>query len=359
MTEFWNAFAATTAFSLPAVRLANVRLSELTTLRVGGEIADYRKVSAESEIISAVRECDEAGKKVLILAGGSNICASDSLFDGTVIHIVSNGTSLTRDACSGGTITVAAGHSWDQFVDSVIEFGFAGVEALSGIPGSVGATPIQNVGAYGQQVSDSIARVRTYDRVEKSVKTFAASECGFGYRTSRFKEDRDRYIVLDVTFQLRNASLSQPIEYQELADYLGVAVGERKPLNEVREAVLALRTRKGMVLSDDDLDTWSAGSFFMNPIVNQAPEGAPTWPQQDGRVKTSAAWLIEQSGFSKGFVHGGAGVSTKHTLALTNRGSATGEEIIALATRISEAVKSKFEIELQPEVRLVGLSLAQ
>ena len=336
-----------------------MQLSDLTTLRVGGKIADYRRASQEADIISIVSQADEQQIPLLIVAGGSNILASDVGFDGIVLHIASSGTSLTRDACSGGTVTVAAGHSWDEFVASVVEFGFSGVESLSGIPGSVGATPIQNVGAYGQQVGDSIARVRTYDRHERAVKTFAASECEFGYRTSRFKREPDRYVILDVTFQLRNATESEPIEYAELAELLSVEVGQRRPLGKVREAVLELRRRKGMVLDPQDHDTWSAGSFFLNPVVAKVPEGAPSWPQPDGGIKTSAAWLIENAGFEKGYSRGGAALSNKHTLALTNRGGASATDIVELAREIQQGVKKKYKIELEPEVRLVGVSLAE
>lgn len=333
-----------------------MRLADLTTLRVGGKIADYRRASNEADILNIVTQADESGTPLLIVGGGSNIFASDSDFEGVVLHIASNGTSLTRDACSGGTINVAAGQSWDEFVASVIEFGFSGVECLSGIPGSVGATPIQNVGAYGQQVSDSIARVRTYDRKAKEIKTFANDECNFGYRTSRFKEEADRYVVLDVTFQLLNASESLPLQYAELAKHLGAEVGQRRPLAKVREAVLQLRGSKGMVLDPSDHDTWSAGSFFINPVVKKVPTGAPHYPDGKG-FKVSAAWLIEQSGFEKGHLHIGAGLSTKHSLALTNRGSASSQDILELAQEVRAKVKETFGIELEPEVRFVGHSL--
>lgn len=333
-----------------------MRIADLTTLRVGGKIADYRRASSETDIINIVTHADESGTPLLIIGGGSNIFASDDDFDGVVLHIASTGTSLTRDACSGGTITVAAGQSWDEFVASVVEFGFSGVEALSGIPGSVGATPIQNVGAYGQQVSDSIARVRTYDRKNKVITTFANSDCGFGYRTSRFKEEPDRYVILDVTFQLLNASESAPIQYAELAAALGVEVGQRRPLPKVRETVLQLRSSKGMVLDPSDCDTWSAGSFFINPEVEEAPVGAPSFPYGKG-FKVSAAWLIDESGYGKGYLHGGAGLSTKHSLALTNRGSATSMDILELAREVQKGVKEKFGITLVPEVRFIGHSL--
>jgi UDP-N-acetylmuramate dehydrogenase len=340
-----------------------MRWADLTTLRVGGEIRDYRRASTDVEIITAVREWDDAKKPFVIVAGGSNILAADDA-DVAVLHIVSSGTTLTRDACSGGMVTVEAGSSWDEFVLSTIDFGFSGIEMLSGIPGSVGATPIQNVGAYGQQVSETIARVRVFDRTDQQVRTFAVADCGFGYRTSRFKEERDRYVVLDVTYQLKNATESEPIRYEELATHLGVGVGQRVTLPIAREGVLDLRRRKGMVLEEHDFDTWSAGSFFLNPIVSAdiseaLPDEAPRWPGPDGLVKVPAAWLIESAGFTKGFALNGAAISTKHTLALTNRGSAKALDLISLAKEIRQSVHSRFGISLEPEPRLVGLSLSE
>jgi UDP-N-acetylmuramate dehydrogenase len=234
-----------------------------------------------------------------------------------------------------------------------------GVEALSGIPGSVGATPIQNVGAYGQEVSQTLASVRVWDRKLRGVRTFAAADCGFGYRTSRFKTDPGRHVVLAVTFQFRQGSLGAPVEYAELARSLGVEPGARAPMADVRRAVLELRARKGMVLDPADHDTWSAGSFFTNPVVAPAdvPDAAPAWPQPDGRVKTSAAWLIEQAGFGKGYGAGAARLSTKHTLALTNRGGATTAELLTLAREIRDGVEARFGIRLVNEPVLVGISL--
>jgi UDP-N-acetylmuramate dehydrogenase len=237
-----------------------------------------------------------------------------------------------------------------------------GLEALSGIPGSVGATPVQNVGAYGQEVADTIASVRCWDRVEDRQRTFAAADCGFGYRTSRFKQDPERYVVLAVTFQLRLGDLSAPVRYAELARVLGVAPGDRTSLRAVREAVLSLRSRKGMVLDADDPDTWSAGSFFTNPVLDaetarRLPAGAPSWQQPDGRVKTSAAWLIEQAGFGKGYGNERVSLSTKHTLALTNRGSARTEDLLALAREVQRGVHEKFGIRLVNEPVLVGCEL--
>jgi UDP-N-acetylmuramate dehydrogenase len=234
-----------------------------------------------------------------------------------------------------------------------------GVEALSGIPGSVGATPIQNVGAYGQEVSQTIASVRVWDRRLQGVRTFAAADCGFGYRTSRFKADPSRHVVLDVTFQFRQGELGAPVTYAELARVLDVEPGSRAPTTDVRRAVLGLRAGKGMVLDPDDHDTWSAGSFFTNPVVpaEQVPEDAPAWPQPDGLVKTSAAWLIEQAGFGKGYGEGPVRLSTKHALALTNRGDATTADLLALARELRDGVEARFGIRLVTEPVLVGCEL--
>jgi UDP-N-acetylmuramate dehydrogenase len=339
-----------------------MRLADLTTFRVGGDAGEFITVDTEADLINAVREADEKRQPLLLLAGGSNLLIADEGFDGRVVHITSGGFSLTRDACSGGMVTVPAGQEWDSFVAQMVDFHLAGIESLSGIPGSTGATPIQNVGAYGQQVSDTIAQVRTYDREEKRIRTFAAAECDFGYRSSIFKKNPDRYVVLSVTFQLRNGEFSDPIRYQEIADALGVSLGERAPLDQVRNTILDTRRKKGMILEREDHDTWSAGSFFINPVVTDEqasalPAGAPRWSQVDGSVKTSAAWLIEASGVSKGLRVGGAAISSKHVLAITNTGSAKASEIIELATQMKAAVRTHFGIELHPEPRLVGLQL--
>jgi UDP-N-acetylmuramate dehydrogenase len=288
-----------------------------------------------------------------------------------VIHVGTRGLDVeSRDVCSGALVRVAAGQPWDAFVAETVERGWMGVEALSGIPGSTGATPVQNVGAYGQEVADVIATVRTWDRQQSRVRTLAAADCDFGYRHSRLKEERfrngPRFVVLEVTFQLRLADLSTPIRYAELARSLGVQIGDRAPLALVRDAVLALRRGKGMVLDVDDHDTWSAGSFFTNPILSPAqaqrlPDAAPRWPVEpvaDGLVKTSAAWLIEHAGFGRGHgLPGPASLSTKHTLALTNRGRARAADLLALAVEVRDGVRTAFGIDLVPEPVLVGCSL--
>ena len=337
-------------------------LADLTTLRLGGPARRLVEVTDETELVAAVRAADEAAEPVLVLGGGSNVVVADEGFPGTVVLVRTTGLRTEVDACSGASITVAAGVDWDEVVARAVDEGWAGVEALSGIPGRCGAVPIQNVGAYGQDVSQTIATVRTYDRRAGQQVTFAAADCGFGYRTSRFKAEPDRFLILAMTFQLRLGDLSAPIAYAELAGRLGCAVGDRRPLRAVREAVLDLRRGKGMVLDPADHDTWSAGSFFTNPVLDVAaaarlPADAPRWPQPDGTVKTSAAWLIQAAGFGRGHGDGTVAVSDKHTLALTNRGGGTTEELLALARAIRDGVRDAFGIELEPEPTLVDASL--
>lgn len=332
-------------------------LSQHTTLRVGGPANSFVRVSNETEIIKAI---DAAGDQpILILGSGSNVLISDTGFPGVVIKIENNKVAAEVDACSGATLNIGAGEDWDSFVKTTIDRGWAGLETLSGIPGTVGASPIQNIGAYGHEVSEFIMRVRTYDRQVKAIKTFTNDECHFTYRNSIFKKNPGRYVVLEVQFNLRRGEFSAPITYEELAKELGVAVGEKADVHKVREAVLKIRARKGMLLTDNDPDTFSAGSFFTNPIVTESliPEGAPKFPQADGSFKTSAAWLIEHAGISKGQRLNGAGISSKHVLALTNADNATAADIAALAAQIRDAVKMKFGIDLVPEVNLVGLSI--
>lgn len=346
-------------------------LRDHTTLRLGGPAGRWVEAASDDELVAAVSAADAAGEPVLVLGGGSNLVVADEGFRGTVVHVATRGVVADVDdsgdpSCSGATVTVAAGESWDGLVAHAVERGWSGIEALSGIPGSVGATPIQNVGAYGQEVSQTIARVRVWDRVLRGVRSFAASECEFGYRSSRFKADPGRHVVLDVTFQFRMGSLAAPVRYAELARVLGVAEGTRAPMAEVREAVLGLRRAKGMVLDAADHDTWSAGSFFTNPFLTpeQAaalPDDAPRWEQPDGSVKSSAAWLIERAGFTKGFASAAAGervgLSTKHTLALTNRGGATTDELLTLAREVREGVQERFGVTLVNEPVTVGCAL--
>jgi len=328
------------------------KLANFTTLKVGGP-AEIVHAKSEKEIVDALIAAGD--KAVLILGGGSNLLVGDDPFNGVVIKIESAGNSYEIDACSGGLLTVAAGEDWDSFVQFTIEKGLANLESLSGIPGTVGAAPIQNIGAYGHEVGEVIARVRTFDRKLREIKTLMASDLEFGYRTSLFKRDPDRYVVLDVTFHLRRGENSLPIQYEELAKALGVEIGARVAITDVRQAVLKLRDAKGM-LATSGLN--SAGSFFTNPIISKAdplPEGAPRWEQPDGSFKTSAAWLIEQAGFSKGLTRANVGISPKHVLALVNNGNGSAIALVELAMEIRDAVRAKFGISLQPEVQLVGI----
>jgi UDP-N-acetylmuramate dehydrogenase len=288
-----------------------------------------------------------------VLAGGSNVVIADEGVRGTVVLVRTKGVERRGDR-----LVVQAGEDWDPLVARCVAEGLQGFECLSGIPGSAGATPIQNVGAYGQDVAETVDWVRVYDREADAVRTMDAAECEFDYRRSVFKH-RDRWVVLAVAYRLRESAESGPIRYAELARALGVPVGGRAPLADVREAVLALRRRKGMVIDPADPDSVSAGSFFTNPILAPdafaaLPSGAPAYPEPDGRIKTSAAWLIEHAGFGRGHGAGNVGISSKHTLALVNRGGATTAELLALARRIAAGVAERFGVALQPEPVLVG-----
>ena len=335
-------------------------LSKYTSLRVGGPATKIVQVSTEAQIIAAIEEAGDT--PVLIMGGGTNVLIADKGFDGTVIRISNNSVQSEVDACSGATLTIGAGEDWDVFVQTTINSGFAGLETLSGIPGTVGAAPIQNIGAYGHEVSEFITRVRTYDRELKEIYTFTNSQCEFTYRNSYFKAHPGRYVVLDVQFQLRIGEFSAPITYLELSKKLGIEPGDKAPVVATRTAVLELRASKGMLLSPDDHDSWSAGSFFTNPIISQQaadglPDAAPKWPLNDGRVKISAAWLIENAGMHKGDEVGGARISTKHVLALTNSGDATAADIAELAKRARNQVKEIFGITLEAEVNLIGIEI--
>lgn len=335
-------------------------LSKYTSFRVGGPATKIVQVSTQAQIIAAIEDAGDT--PILIMGGGTNVLIADKGFEGTVIRISNNSVQSEVDACSGATLTIGAGEDWDSFVQTTITSGFAGLETLSGIPGTVGASPIQNIGAYGHEVSEFVTRVRSYDRQEKALKTFTNSECQFSYRNSYFKAHPGRYVVLDVQFQLRRGEFSDPITYLELAKKLGVELGDKASVIATREAVLQLRASKGMLLTADDHDSWSAGSFFTNPIISQEiadtlPNAAPKWPLNDGRVKISAAWLIENAGIHKGDEVGGARISTKHVLALTNSGDATASDIAELAKRARNQVKEIFGISLEAEVNLVGIEI--
>ena len=330
------------------------RLADWTTLGLGGPAGRVVEARTELELVRALTEGDAALEPMTLLAGGSNVVVADEGVPWTVVRVLTRGIEA-----DGDIVRVQAGEPWDPFVERMVAEGRTGVECLSGIPGSVGATPIQNVGAYGQEVAETIVAVRVLDRRSGAVDELAPADCGFGYRTSAFKREPGRWVVLAVDFAVPRAEASGPVRYAELARTLGVSVGATAPLAEVREAVLALRRGKGMVLDADDPDTRSAGSFFTNPILDVAdlPEGAPAWPEPDGRAKTSAAWLIEQSGFSRGDGRpDGIAISSKHVLALTNRGDGSAEELLALARRIAGAVHDRFGIALIPEPVFIGLT---
>ncbi|THV29973.1 UDP-N-acetylmuramate dehydrogenase [Glycomyces paridis] len=329
-------------------------LSAYTTLRLGGPARDLVVAESSAQAVEALRA---AAGSTLVLAGGSNVVVGDAGFDGTVLLL--RGGGIARE---GDVVRVEAGQVWDEFVAWTVAEGLAGVECLSGIPGSAGATPIQNVGAYGQEVAQTIAAVRVWDRERDEIRDWTPAECGFAYRHSVFKHS-DRYLVLRVDFRLAESGLSAPIAYAELAKRLGVDVGGRAPLGEVREAVVELRRGKGMVLDEDDHDTWSAGSFFTNPVVGEhefrkladrAGGEPPHWPAGEGLVKVSAAWLIGAAGFAKGHRRGSVGLSTKHTLALTNRGGATTADLLALAYEVADEVEMRFGVRLRPEPVFVG-----
>ena len=330
------------------------RLADYTSLHIGGQPRSFIEAASETEIIDAVRTADAEGRELLILGGGSNVIIDDG-FAGDVLHIASTGIENDPSVCAGAWVSVQAGHSLDDLVSAAVANGWTGIEGLSGVPGTVGATPLQNVGAYGQQVSDTIAQVRAWNRETNSIDTLFSSSCEFSYRNSILKQHPKRWVVLSVVFQFPLGTLSAPIQFDELANKLGAAKGARVPLSEVRSAVLALRSSKGMVINEDDHDSWSVGSFFLNPRVSVVPEGAPAWEQPDGQFKVSAAWLIENAGFSKGFgLNDRATLSTKHTLALTNRGDATSADILELADHIRAGVRATYGIELEFEPRVVN-----
>ena len=364
-------------------------LADLTTIRVGGPPRRLVTATTEAELVEAVREVDEAGEPLLVVGGGSNLLVDDEGFPGTVVLVRTTGIEVpSASACGGVSVTVAAGETWDDVVARAVDEGWSGIEALSGIPGATGATPVQNVGAYGQEVAQTIAQVRVWDRVEQRVRTLFAGDLRFSYRHSVLKDSMvgpdapagavtPRHVVLSVTFTLRPTELSQPVGYAALADGLGVELGARVPLADAREAVLQQRRSRGMVLDPADHDTWSCGSFFTNPVLAReqmakvreravtrlGPEG-PVPPEfaagDDKHVKTSAAWLIERAGFTKGYatLEGRpAGLSTKHTLALTNRGSARAADVLEVAREVRDGVEAAFGVRLVNEPVLVGLQL--
>jgi len=358
-----------------------VPLAAFTTLGLGGPARRFAEVTTEADLVESVRSADEQGEPLLVLGGGSNLVIADEGFPGTVVRVATEG--VRREAGADSVqLTVAAGENWDTVVTQAAGDGLAGLECLSGIPGLTGATPIQNVGAYGQEVAQTLVAVRAYDRARRAVTELSRADCGFGYRTSAFKRSTQagavtpRFVVLDVTFELPRSALSAPVRYGELARTLGIGEGERAPLGEVRSAVLALRRGKGMVLDAADPDTRSAGSFFTNPVLDLARfadleravagtcgpgVAVPRFPAGPGQVKVPAAWLIERAGFGKGYAPGpdgqGARISAKHTLALVNPGGATTASLLALAREIADGVRKVFGVDLAPEPVLVGAAL--
>lgn len=354
-----------------------VLLAEYTTLGLGGPAGSFRRAVTTDELISTVGEADSAEEPVLILGGGSNLVVADTGFPGVVVHADSQGVSFEEagiDPRTGEQVVLMraeAGVEWDSLVERTVAEGLNGLEFLSGIPGRVGATPIQNVGAYGQEVSQTIREVLVYDRRTGERGVMSNADCGFTYRNSVFKGD-DRYVVCEVVFALHRAKLSRPVRYAEVARTMDTQVGERVPLDRARETVLGLRRGKGMVLDPADPDTRSAGSFFTNPILSAEEYEAfrelvlarlgpntqiPGHPDGQGEVKLSAAWLIDRGGFSKGYGRGPARISGKHTLALTNPGGATTEDLLALAREVRTGVEEIFGVRLVNEPVMVGVSL--
>jgi UDP-N-acetylmuramate dehydrogenase len=345
----------------------SVPLSELTTLRVGGPADRVAEAENDEEIIEVVRAADGKGEPLLVMGAGSNLLVSDEGFPGTVLRVANRGLTTTIDDRSA-QIWVAAGEPWDGVVERTIAEELSGLECLSGIPGLTGATPIQNVGAYGQEVAQAITSVRVYDREAGEVVDLAPEQCGFGYRTSAFKRS-SKHVVLAVEFALERTEEAQPLRYPELARRLDAGPGSRPPLAAVREAVIGLRRSKGMVLDPADPDSVSAGSFFLNPILSPAEFDAlkqrvrerlpdtsvPGWPEQEGGIKVSAGWLIASAGFERGYGRGRAAISRKHTLALVNRGGATAGEVAALARELRDTVLATFGVTLVPEPTLVGV----
>jgi UDP-N-acetylmuramate dehydrogenase len=358
-----------------------IPLARYTTLGLGGPSRRFAEAVTEADLVAQVRSADERGEPLLVLGGGSNVVIADDGFPGTVVHVATSG--VRREPEDGAVrLTVAAGEDWDTVVAGTVADGLAGLECLSGIPGRAGGSPIQNVGAYGQDVAQTLVAVRVYDRARRTVTGLSHADCGFGYRTSAFKLSAQagavtgRFVILDVTFRLQRSALSAPVRYAELARALGIDEGDRAPLGEVRSAVLALRRGKGMVLDAADPDTRSVGSFFTNPVLDEARfadlERAvaglcgpgtpiPRFPAGPGQVKVPAAWLIERAGFAKGYSRepGGQGarISTKHTLALVNPGGATTADLLALAREVADGVRKAFGVDLATEAVLVGAAL--
>ena len=338
-------------------------LAPHTTLRIGGPAERLVVARSATQVVEAVRAADAAGEPLLLLGGGSNVVIADEGVPGTALLVRSAGHTVEPLPDGGVLVTVEAGEDWDALVAATVDEGLGGLECLSGIPGSTGATPVQNVGAYGVEVADVLVDVDLYDRRTGQVRPHVpAADLGLGYRASVLKH-RDDAVVLRVRFRLRPDGASAPIRYPELARTLGVVPGATVPAAAAREAVMGLRRGKGMVLDAADHDTWSAGSFFTNPVLPAAdvPEelDLPRWPAGADRVKLPAAWLIQHSGFRRG--HPGPGgrvaLSGKHVLALSNRGDGTARDLIALAREVRDGVRARFGVELVPEPVLVGCAV--
>ncbi|GAA2712795.1 UDP-N-acetylmuramate dehydrogenase [Micromonospora olivasterospora] len=344
-------------------------LAGYTTLRLGGAAGRLETAASAEEIVQKVQEARLRDEEVLILAGGSNVVVGDVGFPGTVVLVRSRGLRAVAEDAETVTVRVEAGEPWDDLVAATVANGWSGLECLSGIPGSAGATPIQNVGAYGQEVAETITGVQVYDRTDGTVGRIDAADCGFAYRSSIFKY-ADRWVVLSVDFRLARSPLSGPVRYAELARTLGGEVGDRVPLADARATVLRLRAGKGMVLDPADPDTRSVGSFFTNPVLDRESyelfrgrvadlEKVPHWPGPGDTVKLSAAWLIENAGFAKGHPGPeGVAISSKHTLALTNRsGTASTAALVSLARDIRDGVHARFGVTLHPEPVLINCTI--
>jgi UDP-N-acetylmuramate dehydrogenase len=347
--------------SLP---LAAVPLSGYTTLRVGGPATRFVSAESAEEVVAAVRDVKATEDRLLVLGGGSNLVIADKGFDGTVVQVANRGSKIDSLGDGRVALTVEAGEDWDAVVRQTVEAGLGGLECLSGIPGSVGATPVQNVGAYGVEIAQLLISVDLLDRASGEVRTLAANELALGYRTSMLK-NTERAVVLRVRFELADGGQSAPIRYTELARVLGVRQGKQVPAADARAAVLELRRGKGMVLDPADHDTWSVGSFFTNPVLaaeqlaafaRRAGGPYPSWPAGGG-TKLSAAWLIQHAGFARGYGGPTVRLSAKHTLALTHRGGGSTAELVALARTIRDGVRDRFGVTLHAEPRLVGVTL--
>lgn len=335
-----------------------VQLSDLTTIRVGGPARRFELATDTADLVELIRDADRRGEPVLVIGGGSNIVVGDQGFDGLVAKAGTGGLDIV-----GTSVRAEAGVEWDTVVAAALEAGLAGIEALSGIPGSVAGTPVQNVGAYGALTSDVLSALTVYDRTTGEIEEWGPERCGFGrHRDSVFKHT-DRFLVLDVTYTLTKSTTSSRVRYQRLADRLGVALGEPAGTSEVRSAVLELRGESGMLLDAEDPDTCSVGSFFVHPVVRDVPAAAsesPQFPDPDG-IKLSAGWLIDHAGFKPGYGldwgRGTVALSSKHALAITNRGRATAAEVMKFAAHIRAGVERRYGIRLRPECDLVNCEL--